>query len=58
MLHKRFMISGMLLEVIADKGDQWQLRNHTTGETVLLEKSFLEKSIKLGKVEEVLDEHD
>ena len=46
------------MEVIADEGDKWKLLNHTTHETVKLDKSFLEKSIKLGKVEEVVDEND
>ena len=53
MLNKKYMISGMLMEVIADAGDKWKLLNHTTHETVLLDKSFLDKSIRLGKAEEV-----
>ena len=44
------------MEVIAEEGTKWVLQNHTTGERVLLDKDFLEKSIKLGKAEEVLDE--
>ena len=56
MISKKFIISGMLMEVIADAGEKWKLLNHTTNETVFLEKTFLEKSIKLGKAEEVLDE--
>jgi hypothetical protein len=48
----------MLMEVIADEGDKWKLLNHTTNETVKLDKAFLEKSIRLGNVEEVLDDND
>ena len=55
MINRKFIITGMLMEVIADEGDKWKLLNHSTNETVLLDKTFLEKSIKLGKVEEVLD---
>lgn len=53
MIGNKYIITGMLMEVVSDKGDKWQLRNHTTGETVLLDKAFLEKSIRLGKAEEV-----
>ena len=58
MINKKFIIAGMLMEVIEDAGDKWKLLNHTTNETVLLDKSFLDKSIRLGKVEEVVDEND
>lgn len=58
MIGKKFSISGMQLEIIADEGDQWQMRNLTTNELILLEKSFFEKAIKLGKVEEILDENN
>lgn len=51
MLGKRFTISGMELEIIADKGDSWQTRNITTGETVMFKKSVLDKAIRLGKAE-------
>lgn len=53
MIGKHFQISGMLVEVIADEGDQWKLLNHTTDQSFLLDKTYLEKSIKLGKAEEV-----
>jgi hypothetical protein len=41
-----------LAEVVADEGDQSKLLNHTTGESFLLDKTYLEESIKLGKAEE------
>lgn len=53
MIGKKFIISGMLMEVVAEEGEQWQLRNHTTNQTILMDKAFLEKSIKLSKAEEV-----
>ena len=56
MIGNKYLISGMIMEVVAEEGDQWKLLNHTTGETVLLAKSFLEKSIRLGKAEQVLNE--
>ena len=43
----------MVMEVIADEGDKWLMLNHTTQQTVLFDKAFLEKSIKLGKAQEV-----
>lgn len=48
----------MVMEVIGEQGDKWKLLNHTTHETVLLDKSFLDKSIRLGKIEEVIDENN
>ena len=53
MIGKQFIITGMLMEVVADEGEKWKLRNHTTNETLLMDKAFLDKSIRLGKVEEV-----
>ena len=53
MTGKQYIISGMLMEVVADEGEQWKLRNHTTKETILMDKDVLERSIKLGKAEEV-----
>ena len=53
MLGKIFLITGMTLEVLSDEGDKWKLRNITTNETVLIDKSVLDKSIKLGKAEEI-----
>lgn len=43
----------MKLEVLSDEGDKWKLRNITTNETILIDKSVLDKSIRLGKAEEI-----
>ena len=55
MIGKKFMISGMTIEIISDKGDKWETRNSTTKEVVLMNKSVLDKAIKLGKAEEVTE---
>lgn len=52
---KKFMISGMTIEIIADDGDRWETRNITTKETVFMNKSVLENAIRLGKAEEVAE---
>ena len=60
MIGKRFVISGMEIEVVSDKGDKWETRNITTNETVMFDKAVLENAIKLGKAEEIsgLDDRD
>ena len=50
---RKFAISGMTIEVIADLGDRWETRNTTTHETVLMDKQVLEKAVRLGHAEEV-----
>lgn len=50
---RKFAISGMTIEVIADLGDRWETRNITTHETVLMDKQVLEKAVRLGHAEEV-----
>ena len=55
MIGKKFMISGMQIEIVSDEGDKWKTRNLTTGETVLFDKATLEKATKLGKAEEISD---
>ena len=47
------MIAGMRIEIMSDEGDKWQTRNLTTNESVLFDKSVLEKAVKLGKAEEI-----
>ena len=47
------MIAGMLIEIVSDEGDKWQTRNLTTNESLLFDKSVLEKAVKLGKAEEI-----
>ena len=51
MIGKKFLISGMQIEVVSDNGDQWETRNFTTGEAILFDKSVLDRAIKLGKAE-------
>ncbi len=53
MVGKKFMISGMTIEIISDDGERWETRNITTKETVFFKKSVLQNAIKLGKAEEV-----
>ena len=53
MIGKRFIISGMAIEVIADDGESWEVRNITTKETVFINKSVLQNAIKLAKAEEI-----
>lgn len=53
MIGKKFVISGMQIEIVSDKGDKWETRNITTRETVYFDKAVLENAIKLGKAEEV-----
>lgn len=53
MIGKKFMISGMAIEIVSDDGERWETRNITTKETVFIEKSVLQKAIKLGKAEEI-----
>lgn len=55
MIGKKFMISGMVLEVISDAGERWETRNITTKDTVLMKKSILQNAIKLGKAEEITE---
>ncbi|NNG14665.1 MAG: hypothetical protein HKM22_05845 [Gammaproteobacteria bacterium] len=53
MIGKKFMISGMVIEIISDDNETWETRNITTKETVFFNKSVLEGAIKLGKAEEI-----
>lgn len=55
MMGKKFIITGMKIEILVDEGDKWRTRNITTNETVLLDKAVLEKALKLGKAEEISD---
>jgi hypothetical protein len=60
MIGKKFEISGMKLEILADSGDEWQTRNITTKEIVLMDKTVLKNAIKLGKADEITgdENHD
>ena len=59
-IDKKFMISGMAIEIVSDDGEKWETRNITTKETVFINKVVLHDAIKLGKAEEILqlDEKD
>lgn len=53
MIGKKFIISGMTLEIVSDAGDRWETRNITTHETIFMNKQVLESAVKLAKAEEV-----
>ena len=53
MIGKRYQISGMIVEVIADEEDKWKTRNITTNEIVFFNKDVLDKAIRLAMAEEV-----
>ncbi len=50
---KTLIIAGMHIQVLAEKDDQYETRNITTGETIMFDKQQLEIAIKRGKAEEV-----
>lgn len=52
---KKFMISGMVIEIVSDDGDRWETRNITTKETICMNKIVLQNAIKLAKAEEVTE---
>lgn len=54
MIGKKYIISGMTIEIVSDDGERWETRNTTTRETVYIDKSVLQNAIKLGKAEEIL----
>lgn len=58
MIGKKFIISGMTIEIISDDGDKWKTRNITTKETVSFNKIDLQNAIKLGKAEEISEPDD
>jgi hypothetical protein len=55
---KKYIISGMTLEILSDDGERWETRNLTTKETVFMDKSVLQNAIKLGKAEEISQPDD
>ena len=55
MLGKKIIISGMVMEIVADDNERWEMRNNTTKETIFMDKYVLDKAIKLGKAEEVIE---
>ena len=52
MIGKKFIITGMTIQIISDHNERWEARNVTTHETVFINKSVLLNAIKLGKAEE------
>lgn len=52
---KKFMISGMTIEIVSDDGERWETRNITTREIVFFDKLVLLNAIKPGKAEEVVE---
>ncbi len=55
MIGKKFIISGMTIEIVSDDNERWETRNITTKETVYFTKRVLQDAIKLGKAEELSD---
>lgn len=55
MVGKKFIISGMVIEIVADDGERWETRNTTTRETVFFNKSVLDEAVRLGKAEEITE---
>ncbi len=55
MIGKKFMISGMAIEIVSDAGEEWKTRNITTNEIVFFKKSMLTTAIKLGKAEQIAE---
>ena len=55
MMGKKYIISGMRVEIVADNDEKWETRNITTRETVYFDKAVLLKAIKLGKAEELVE---
>ncbi|MGB5561022.1 MAG: hypothetical protein WBM71_02445 [Sedimenticolaceae bacterium] len=53
MIGRTISISGMAIEIISDDGERWKCRNITTQEALFIDKSVIEKAIKLGKAEVV-----
>jgi len=52
---KKFMISGMTIEIVSDDDERWETRNITTREIVFFDKLVLLNAIKLGKAEEIVE---
>ena len=54
---KKYSITGMEIEILSDHSDKWETRNITTNEIIYMNKDVLEKAIKLGKAEEIIEEY-
>jgi len=53
MIGRKFIITGMTIEIISDQNEKWETRNTTTNAIIFFDKSVLQNAIKLGKAEEV-----
>lgn len=58
MIGKKIIISGMIIEIISDDGENWITHNITTKETVSFNKIVLQNAIKLGKAEVISESGD
>jgi hypothetical protein len=47
----------MILDILADAGERWECRNTTTRETVFMDKSVIDRAVRLGKAELSDDEN-
>lgn len=56
MIGKTIEIAGMVIEVLADKGDSWECRNLTTRQIMIMKKAVIERAIKLGQAVVVMRE--
>jgi len=56
MIGKKYEIAGMILDIIGDAGEQWEVKNMTTQEIIFFNKIQLQDAIKLGKVVDVSDD--
>lgn len=56
MIGTKIAISGMVIKIVADKGDKWKARNVTTQDEIEFDKAMIERAIKLGMAEEVVEE--
>lgn len=58
LIGKKYLITGMAIEIVSEDGDRWETRNITTQETVFMKKSVLRDAIRLGKAEEITEEDE
>ncbi len=56
MIGKKYEIAGMILDIIGDAGEPWEVKNMTTQEIIFFNKIQLQDAIKLGKVVDVSDD--
>lgn len=58
LIGKKLMIAGMAIEILGEDGEHYQARNLTTDQTLAIEKSVIQKAVKLGKAEETSASED